>query len=361
MSTLAPACSPGAMLLKASGTVTIDWVKRSSGRSTSPLATEWARYAPAGFAVSRVKASEPWAMVTGRTTDAVMSVPALAFRVIAHAVTCRPPMLTAVKATAPTAASESTTISTNAPRLIACFPPYRLIRVHGAERGTRLMDGSNRCGETDERDRELDALGHGHGDRVPADDTGRDRTGVRNGDRLLTVGNRIGTKAKLPARCHARRELARVDRVRARLGAEVCGRVRPGRFTTLHQEVGDRDQQRAEHHGRHQCGEHDHLTVFSGSPARQHLTPVAHCRKGGATTCASCSRVTFQRHTRPIRLLENETVALPRQETSEPGWYVDEYRYWLTWPGGQVMRSDPGSKNGPDTLRWRGSPMLNRP
>jgi hypothetical protein len=79
MSTLSPACNPGAMLLKANGTVTMDWVNRSSGRSTSPLDTEWARYSPAGLVVRTVKSSDPCAMVTWRTREAVMSVPALAF------------------------------------------------------------------------------------------------------------------------------------------------------------------------------------------------------------------------------------------------------------------------------------------
>src|SRR6202035_4579776 len=104
---------------------------------------------------------------------------------------CRPPMLTAVNATALTAASDSTTINTNALRRIP-FPPYRLIRMHRAERGTGLMDASTRGAETDERHRKLDPLAHGHGDRVTAHDTRRDRAGVRNGDCLLTVGDRIG-------------------------------------------------------------------------------------------------------------------------------------------------------------------------
>ena len=67
------------MLLKASGTVTMAWVKRSSGRSTSPSDTECARYSPAGLVVRTVKSSDPWAMVTWRTTEADMRVPALAF------------------------------------------------------------------------------------------------------------------------------------------------------------------------------------------------------------------------------------------------------------------------------------------
>src|ERR1022692_2843737 len=272
---------------------------------------------------------------------------------------CRPPMLRAVKTTAPTAASESTTISTKAPRRIPFSPPYRLIRMHGAERGTGLMDGSNRRAETDERDRQLDALAHGHGDRVTAHNARRGRAGVRYGDRLLTVGDRIGAETELPTRCHSRRELARVHRVRAGLCAQVCSRVGAGRLAALHQKVGDRDQQRAEHHGHHQRGEDDDLAAFSGSAARQHVTLGAHCRNGGATSCASCSRVTFQRHTSPIRLLENETVTVPWQDTTVSGWYVAEYRYWLPSLGGQVMRSDPGSRNGPDTLRAKVSSMLN--
>ena len=95
--------------------------------------------------------------------------------------------------------------------------------MHGAERGTGLMDGSNRGAETDERHRELNALDYAHRDRVPAHDTRRDRAGVRDGDRLLTVGDRIGAETELPTRCHSRRELARVDRVRARLGASRGG------------------------------------------------------------------------------------------------------------------------------------------
>ena len=53
--------------------------------------------------------------------------------------------------------------------------------------------------------------------------------------------------------------------MRARLGAEVRGRVGAGRLAALHQEVGDRDQERAEHHGHHQRGEDDDLAAFSGS------------------------------------------------------------------------------------------------
>src|ERR1022692_3654746 len=154
---------------------------------------------------------------------------------------CRPPMLRAVKTTAPTAASESTTISTKAPRRIPFSPPYRLIRMHGAERGTGLMDGANRGAETDERHRQLDALAHRQGDRVTAHDTRCDRAGVGNGDRLLTVGDRISAEMELTTRGDSRRELARVHRVRARLGTQVRGRVGAGCLTALHQEVGDRD------------------------------------------------------------------------------------------------------------------------
>jgi len=79
----------------------------------------------------------------------------------------------------------------------------------------------------------------------------------------------------------------------------------------LHQEVGDRDQKRAKHHGHHQGGEDDDLAAFSGSAARQHVTLGAHCRKGGATRFARfcLQRPHSKRHTRPMRLLENETVA----------------------------------------------------
>src|ERR1700686_2812438 len=236
--------------------------------------------------------------------------------------------------------------------------PYFLIRGPSAERGTGLMDRSNRRGQTDEWHRQPDLLGHGHGDRAPADDAHRGGAGIGNGHRPLAIGHRIGAEVELPARGHTLRERTGVDRVGARLGAEISGRVRPRRLPALHQQVGDRDQQGAEHRRDHQCGEHDHLTVLASPSPGQHVTPVAHCRKGGPASCASCWRVTFHCHTSPMRLFENDRVALPWHETTVFGWYVDEYRYWLPSLCGHVMRSDPGTKKAPCTLRRKVSEML---